>query len=197
LKGVQVGRSICQVGCRRDQRGVALILALLVLLILTLLGINAIQTTTFEASIAGHLRVYNLAFNAADGGIDSFRGMLSLPSGHPNRRIIDHVAGFPSTLPPIAVGESICRIRIQDVSDREEDGVTYKVYTIRCEGVAPGLPVSGEVAIEAVIEAEGTEPTANPPVPPIGSPGVKTSSSEPVTPPVSMRPRIRSWREIF
>jgi Tfp pilus assembly protein PilX len=53
----------------REEKGVALIIALLMLLVLTLIGISAISTTTFEASISGNERMRTDAFYAAEAGI--------------------------------------------------------------------------------------------------------------------------------
>ncbi len=47
----------------------ALIIALLMLLVLTLIGINAITTATFETSISGNERIATDAFYAAEAGI--------------------------------------------------------------------------------------------------------------------------------
>ena len=61
----------------RGERGFALIIALLVLLVLTLIGISAINTTTFETSISGNERVGTDAFYAAEAGIQI--GLNQLP----------------------------------------------------------------------------------------------------------------------
>ncbi len=53
----------------REEKGVALIIALLMLLVLTLIGISSISTTTFETSISGNERVRMDAFYAAEAGI--------------------------------------------------------------------------------------------------------------------------------
>lgn len=53
----------------KNQKGVVFVVALLLLLILTLIGISAINSTVFEAKISGNERVRNAAFYAADGGI--------------------------------------------------------------------------------------------------------------------------------
>jgi Na+-transporting methylmalonyl-CoA/oxaloacetate decarboxylase gamma subunit len=50
------------------QEGVALVIALLMLLILTLIGISSITTTTFESSISGNERVTTDAFYASEAG---------------------------------------------------------------------------------------------------------------------------------
>ncbi len=51
------------------QEGVALVIALLMLLVLTLIGISSITSTTFESSISGNERVKIDAFYAAEAGI--------------------------------------------------------------------------------------------------------------------------------
>lgn len=49
-----------------NKRGVALIVALIMLLILTFVGISAISTTTFETNISGNERVGTVAFYASE-----------------------------------------------------------------------------------------------------------------------------------
>ena len=61
----------------RSEKGLALIIALLALLILTLIGISSISTTTFETSISGNERVGTDAFYAAEAGIQI--GLNQLP----------------------------------------------------------------------------------------------------------------------
>ena len=51
----------------RNKNGVALVIALIMLLILTFIGISAINTTTFETSITGNERVGTDAFYASEG----------------------------------------------------------------------------------------------------------------------------------
>ena len=60
-----------------NEKGVALIIVLLMLLILTLIGISAISTTTFETNISGNERVGTNAFYAADAGVQV--GLNQLP----------------------------------------------------------------------------------------------------------------------
>jgi Na+-transporting methylmalonyl-CoA/oxaloacetate decarboxylase gamma subunit len=61
-----------------NEKGVALIIVLLMLLILTLIGISAISTTTFETNISGNERVGTNAFYAADAGVQM--GLNQLPN---------------------------------------------------------------------------------------------------------------------
>ena len=61
----------------RTEKGVALIIALMMLLILTFIGISAISTTTFETSLSGNERVGTSAFYASEA--ISHRGINQLP----------------------------------------------------------------------------------------------------------------------
>jgi type IV pilus assembly protein PilX len=61
----------------RHQQGVALIISLLVLLIMTVIGVSAMQTTTLEERMAGNLRNSNLSFQAAESALRAGEDMLS------------------------------------------------------------------------------------------------------------------------
>ena len=54
----------------RDQNGVALIVALIMLLVLTLIGMSSISSTFFESKISGNDRFGAAAFYASKGGVD-------------------------------------------------------------------------------------------------------------------------------
>jgi type IV pilus assembly protein PilX len=53
------------------QRGVALVIALVVLLILTIIGVSALVSTALEGMMAGNVQEQNRAFQAAEVGIDA------------------------------------------------------------------------------------------------------------------------------
>ena len=55
----------------RNERGSALVVALLMLVVLTLIGISASTTTTFELQISGNDKLYKMAFYQADGGTEA------------------------------------------------------------------------------------------------------------------------------
>ncbi len=52
-----------------QQRGVALFLALVVLLIITILGVSGLQTTTLEERMAANARDRDMAFQAAEAAL--------------------------------------------------------------------------------------------------------------------------------
>jgi type IV pilus assembly protein PilX len=53
----------------KDQSGVALVLALVMIVILTLIGLASTYTSTFEMKLSGNKRGTTDAFYAADSGV--------------------------------------------------------------------------------------------------------------------------------
>jgi len=68
----------------KNNNGVALVIALIMLLILTFIGISAISTTTFETNIAGNERVGTDAFYASEAIFQV--GLNQLPDTKPRPR---------------------------------------------------------------------------------------------------------------
>ena len=60
-----------------NEKGVALVVALIMLLVLTLIGMASVSSSVFEAKITGNDRFGTAAFYAAKGGVD--RGISQLP----------------------------------------------------------------------------------------------------------------------
>jgi len=58
----------------REERGVILVLGMLLLLVLTLIGISALNTSTYDIRISGNERASVQAFYAAEAGINEFMG---------------------------------------------------------------------------------------------------------------------------
>jgi type IV pilus assembly protein PilX len=56
---------------KRQQYGMALIVSLIILLVLTLLGLAAVQNSSMEERMAGNMRRENIAFQAAEAGLRS------------------------------------------------------------------------------------------------------------------------------
>jgi hypothetical protein len=67
----------------RNERGVALVVSLVLLLVLTLIGFSSVNTTTFEANITGNERMGMDAFNAAEAGDQEALGKLPDTSAVP------------------------------------------------------------------------------------------------------------------
>ncbi|WP_018144619.1 MULTISPECIES: PilX N-terminal domain-containing pilus assembly protein [unclassified Thioalkalivibrio] len=62
------------------QRGSALIVALVMLLLMTLIGVTAMQTTILQERMAGNTRDRQMAFEAAEAALREGESFLSNPS---------------------------------------------------------------------------------------------------------------------
>ncbi len=133
-------------------------IALMILLVLTLIGISAISTTTFETNIAGNERLYNRAFYSSDAGVDYFfsRGnfYISLPNS---------MGTVDSTSEGLPLGGDHFLIN-WDRRMTETGPPKIFEFRITSEGISPNFPTNGRVVIEAVIEAEESGPG----IPPYG-----------------------------
>jgi hypothetical protein len=129
------------------EEGMALVIALVMLLILTIVGINAITTTTFETNVAGNQRIYNTAFYGADGGIDDFRARA------PHDPLI--LDGTKTTYSQTIPGSNTTyRITATILGEVNRGGVLYQVFRVHSEGVAPNFPTAGRVSVETLEEID-------------------------------------------
>jgi Tfp pilus assembly protein PilX len=64
------------VRCPARQRGAALVVGLVLLVVITLVGVGAMQTTTLQEKMAGNLRDSNLSFQAAEAALRHCEGIL-------------------------------------------------------------------------------------------------------------------------
>jgi hypothetical protein len=58
-----------------DQKGAVLVIAIVMLLILSIIGIYAMGSSIIEVKISGQKKFYDAAFNDADGGVDYVRAL--------------------------------------------------------------------------------------------------------------------------
>jgi type IV pilus assembly protein PilX len=64
-------------GNAASQSGVVLAISLIILLLLTVMGVTAMQTTSLEEKMAGNLRDKNLAFQAAESALKAAENSLN------------------------------------------------------------------------------------------------------------------------
>jgi type IV pilus assembly protein PilX len=67
---------------RAHQRGAVLFIALIMLLLLTLIGITAMQVTLLQERMAGGFRVQHQAFEGTEGLLKSTRAQLNLDANN-------------------------------------------------------------------------------------------------------------------
>jgi hypothetical protein len=132
------------------QKGVALVVALVMLLVLTLIGLAAVNLTSYETRIAGNERVYNNAFYASDGGIENFRGRAT------NGEFVYSIANTGSY--QVAIGDCVSNVTYTRGAPFQGagGGITLVDFFVRSEGVSPSLPTAGRVVIESMIEVAMT-----------------------------------------
>ena len=128
-----------------NQKGVALVIALAMLLVLTFVGMAAVSLSSYETRIAGNERVYNNAFYAGDGGIENFRGRAS------TGEFVYSTATSGSY--QITVGDCTSNVSYTKTV-RPGVGATgdVAVFKVTSEGVSPAFPVAGRVVIESILE---------------------------------------------
>jgi len=69
---------------RRQQRGAALVISLLLLSLLTVLALSASQTTRLQERMAGNARDLDVAFQSAEAGVRNAEDYIeTLPDGEP------------------------------------------------------------------------------------------------------------------
>ncbi|MBM4348622.1 MAG: hypothetical protein FJ106_01850 [Deltaproteobacteria bacterium] len=85
----------------KDQSGVALVVALIIMIVLTLIGLAATFTSTFEIMLSGQKRGSTDAFYAADGGIQAIlanRANFPVDIAVSNYTLIPNSGGLPADL---------------------------------------------------------------------------------------------------
>jgi hypothetical protein len=137
----------------KQQEGMALVIALVMLLILTIIGINAINTTVFETSISGNQRIYNTAFYGGDGGIEDFKATMNFMDRRGIRdQILDNsVTSYSDTIPGSNITYNITTTYLGEVN---RGGTLYRVFRVNSEGVAPNFPFAGRVSVETIEEID-------------------------------------------
>ncbi len=127
-----------------DQEGIALVVALVMLLVLTFIGLAAVCMTSYEAKISGNERLYNNAFYASDGGVENFRGRAS------TGEFVHSIASGGNY--QVSVGNCVSNVTYTRGSEYNIGGIFYVDFLVRSEGVSPALPVAGRVVIESIIQ---------------------------------------------
>jgi len=118
------------------QEGAVLITSLILLVIITMLGVSAIEATKLETRMAANTREYNLAFQIAQSGIDhTFRqyekqpGLLSeLPD---DKWLIKPPDATPADkLDKLDIGSGTARFRVMKSSKQVDYGSKVSRYFI-------------------------------------------------------------------
>ncbi|ACN15856.1 PilX [Desulforapulum autotrophicum HRM2] len=103
-----------------NDSGSALIMALLILTVLTIIGISAVTTSTIETKIASNDMLHKKAFYSADGGTEVGREVLEQNVACP--------AGFKTE--PLTIGTAVIENK-SFALEENEPGSEYPTDTVR------------------------------------------------------------------
>ena len=105
----------------RQQKGVALAMALVVLVVLTILGISAMKSSTLELKMAAGIQDSTVAFQAAESGlVEAFRN-VTLDPNQPVTTTYSPSAGVSASTETVFLGNS----NVQS-SDKPSSKVSYR-----------------------------------------------------------------------
>lgn len=149
-----------QVGSRHGpvhrQRGAALLIALVLLLVLTILGVTAMQTTTMQERMAGNLRDRAVAFEAAEAALREGEEYLEAftvppsPSGEQGFYSEANYGGGEDPQWEQVDWDDDSQLRTVAVEDTH-DGARYIVEDVEAFQASGGVVVTGEADQEQYI----------------------------------------------
>lgn len=128
------------------QRGVALVIAMILLFILTLLAVTGMSMSTAELVMAGNEQFQRRAFDAAGGGVEAAIAKVSVSSGMASETLTgrDYVAtlryaGEESNLPQSSADKFVGRhIEIESTGKSARNAMDVQV-----QGVLLLVPTNG------------------------------------------------------
>lgn len=108
-----------------EQKGVALVMALVILVILTILGISAMKSSTLELKMAAGIQDNTMAFQAAESGlVDAFRNVTL----DPNQTVKSTYIPDPTNLPGVKATTDTTFEDYSNMqsSDKPSSKITYR-----------------------------------------------------------------------
>lgn len=149
-----------QVGCSRrpvrSERGAALLIALVLLLVLTILGVTAMQTTNLQERMAGNLRARTVAFEAAEAALrdgEEYLEAFTVPPSPTGEQGFYDEANYGDGEDPQweqVNWDDDSQLRTVEV-DGTHDGARYIVEDIQAFQESGGVVVTGEADQEQYI----------------------------------------------
>jgi hypothetical protein len=143
----------------KDQTGAVLVIAIVMLLILSIIGIYAMGSSIIEVKISGQKKFYDAAFNDADGGIryvealNPFGGIDSTyeppnPPRHypdasiPNFNFDVYVSYLGNSPPPVGSGTGIragFKAHYHRIASTGRDAMSNSSVNLEVEGYRLGF----------------------------------------------------------
>jgi len=129
----------------RSEKGIALVVALLLLLVLTLLGMSSVRTTNIETVISGNERMGNTALYASEAGIQV--GLHQLPQTSAiSKTEIGADTHFSATLNDLGLAHKM----------GNDQGWAFRRYRVNAAGDSQGASRQIEVEVRCGPFPSGT-----------------------------------------
>lgn len=134
----------------KRQQGVALVVALIFMLILSIIGISSMQGTSIQEKMAGNLRDQYSAFNAAEAALRQGEAQVRVAYGNGNLDEASPLSGQYAasfTAPSVPTwNATVVRVFSTGTSiDATEDGAV-----VRVTASSAGLSGQSEVRLESI-----------------------------------------------
>jgi len=145
----------------KDQSGVALVIALIMMIVLTLIGLASTFTSTFEMMLSGQKRGSTDAFYAADGGVQATLPTLPNRANFPRDIAVSNYTLIPTSsgLPPDLLNEPLDRQLLAPVLSLPS-GVNFSAppqVTIYHLSITTGGEGLGYIADSYIINSVGRD----------------------------------------
>lgn len=139
-------------GMRRNESGAALIVALIMLLLISIVGVSAMQTTTMEEKMAGNLRDRHVAFQAAEAALR--QGEADAEDNYPdvdgNGSVTININGNDVVATYSVAEQSVIYEPSLDANEIPD----YTVMIVRVEAESAGLSGVRNVKLESTYRIE-------------------------------------------
>jgi type IV pilus assembly protein PilX len=131
--------NIAVLGNQSKQSGAVLMLSLILIIVLTLIGITAMKTSTFEERMAFNLQDSNLAFQAAESALREAERTINAKTALPHELPCPDLADGGCSSIEVLIGSSTA---FDDVDDFRS--MSYASWLANGQGIAS--PVDGTAA---------------------------------------------------
>ena len=133
----------------QQQRGVALVIGLIMLLVLTIMGVSSMSNTTLELKIVCNSQTHNDAFQSAMSCINSSIAQVGRSIGE--NQVLDFNCAIPNT--NTSAQASVTYLGCQQIAGGSlEKAASEDVFSVASNGSATGC---GGQAFSRVVQAIG------------------------------------------
>lgn len=132
----------------RSQRGMALFVSLIFLLLLTIVGLAGMQSASLQEKMAGNVKLKNESFQFAEAGLRAGESYIASPDNEASLANCAACLGAECDMPSISapvVGSGVCNVWHQAGSS------VYRIQKLGESSAAMNVPAGESVTLYRVI----------------------------------------------